>query len=169
MKKIRFITNKDIKFFIFNNNLLLILIPIFFLSFILYYIGKDNFSICPLMNLTHIPCPLCGMSRAFIELSHLNFISAIKYNIFVIILFPLFIIIFIVQLLPFNIKKIIYKFCIKNISKIRITVIIIISLFILHGIIRIIDYFTHIFDFINLTPKITLLKIIKNVLMVIFK
>ncbi|HOL57777.1 MAG TPA: DUF2752 domain-containing protein [Spirochaetota bacterium] len=164
MKKDCFITKRDIRFFIFNHNLLWVLISIFVLSFGLYFIGEDNFSVCPLMNITHIPCPLCGMSRAFIEFSHLHFFNAIKYNILVIFIFPFFITLFIIQLLPLSIKKKVYKLCIKNINIIRIVLIITIFLFIFHGIIRIIDHFTNIFGFMDLTPKITVLKIIKKIL-----
>jgi len=162
MKRIRLITNKGIRTLIFNKNVLFIFILPFLLGFILYYI-KSNFTICALMNFTHIPCPACGLSRAFGELTHFNLINAIRYNIGIVILAPFFLIVVITQLLSVKIKKEIYKFCIKNINIIRISLSFIIIFFLINGIIRIIDHFTHIFGFIDLTPKITILKIIKKI------
>ncbi len=37
-------------------------------------------SSCILLNLTGLPCPFCGMSRAFSEFLKLNFLKSIYYN-----------------------------------------------------------------------------------------
>ena len=37
---------------------------------------------CIFKSLTSIPCPGCGMTRAFIEISKLEFMNSFKYNIF---------------------------------------------------------------------------------------
>ncbi|MDX1957538.1 MAG: DUF2752 domain-containing protein [Leptospiraceae bacterium] len=51
---------------------------------IIYLLPFENtkFSICPFFNLTHIPCPGCGMGRAIVSFYHLEFYSALKYNPF---------------------------------------------------------------------------------------
>jgi len=41
-----------------------------------------------MLNLFGIPCPFCGMSRAFIEFINLNFSKSIYYNPSSVILFP---------------------------------------------------------------------------------
>lgn len=40
-----------------------------------------NIIVCPFYNIIHIPCPGCGLSRAFNEILHLNFYASIQYNI----------------------------------------------------------------------------------------
>ncbi len=37
-------------------------------------------SSCIMLNVTGLPCPFCGMSRAFEEFIHLNFSKSIFYN-----------------------------------------------------------------------------------------
>ncbi|MBW2261523.1 MAG: DUF2752 domain-containing protein [Deltaproteobacteria bacterium] len=40
-----------------------------------------GFTICPFRNFTGLPCPGCGMTRAFHHLVHLEFAEAAAYNI----------------------------------------------------------------------------------------
>mgnify|MGYP004571777181 FL=1 len=35
---------------------------------------------CPFKSITNIPCPGCGMTRAFIALLHFEFMKALYYN-----------------------------------------------------------------------------------------
>jgi hypothetical protein len=44
---------------------------------------------CSMLNLFGIPCALCGMSRGFHELTHLNIAGSIYYNPFSVIFYPL--------------------------------------------------------------------------------
>jgi hypothetical protein len=37
-------------------------------------------SLCPFFHLTGIQCPFCGMTRAFISITHADFAEAIEYN-----------------------------------------------------------------------------------------
>ena len=37
-------------------------------------------SLCPLFHLTGVQCPFCGMTRAFISITHADFAEAIDYN-----------------------------------------------------------------------------------------
>lgn len=43
---------------------------------------------CPFLMVTGIECPGCGSQRAIHQLTHLNIISAFKYNAFVVIVLP---------------------------------------------------------------------------------
>jgi len=40
----------------------------------------QNIPLCPLKFWTGIPCPLCGMTRAFASISHGDFIAAVGYH-----------------------------------------------------------------------------------------
>ena len=44
---------------------------------------------CTIQKVFGIPCPLCGMSRGFAEISHFNFLGGIYYNPFSVIFYPL--------------------------------------------------------------------------------
>ncbi len=64
-------------------------------SIILYLSWRINpsdvgFTFCGLNRAFGINCPGCGMTRAFHSIMHLDFLSAIKYNIFSPILFLFF-------------------------------------------------------------------------------
>lgn len=52
----------------------------------LYLFTKLNFQ-CLILKIFKIKCPSCGMTRAFISIFNLDFISAIKYNLLSIPLF----------------------------------------------------------------------------------
>ena len=53
---------------------------------------------CFFKTVTHIPCPGCGMTRAFIQIMKFNFVKAFQYNIlsiplfFIILVFDFFMI-----------------------------------------------------------------------------
>ncbi len=53
---------------------------IFFLILSIYTLISD-IPLCPIKNVFGISCLGCGMSRAFLALIKLDFISAIKYNV----------------------------------------------------------------------------------------
>ncbi len=53
---------------------------VFFVSLCLITL-KYNISLCIFNNLFGIPCPGCGMTRAFISIIKLDFVSAFQYNI----------------------------------------------------------------------------------------
>lgn len=65
-----------------------------FLSF--FYGTSSTFiegrSFCVFYNLFDVKCPGCGMTRAFYNAFHGDFLRAVEYNWFVILLFPAFII-----------------------------------------------------------------------------
>jgi hypothetical protein len=44
---------------------------------------------CALLIVFGVPCPLCGMSRGFHEISHMNFAGGVYYNPFSVVLYPL--------------------------------------------------------------------------------
>lgn len=71
-----------------------------FFSFLLYFafsINALNYfgnipTFCPFKRLTGLNCPGCGMTHAFIGISHLDFRSAIKFNLFSLPLFTIILI-----------------------------------------------------------------------------
>jgi len=73
---------RRISIFLIVNLLLIIL---------LYSIPKDglNFDLCLYKMITGKECFNCGMTRAFLNVLHLDFVSAFNYNKNVIIVFPL--------------------------------------------------------------------------------
>lgn len=52
-----------------------------------FFLFKDKETSCVMLNLFNIPCPFCGMSRAFYEIMNLNFSDSIYYNPFSVIFF----------------------------------------------------------------------------------
>ena len=78
--------NKIIFFIIFNLVLiiLLYLIPI----------EDSNLSLCLYKAITGKKCYNCGMTRAFLNILHLNFHKAYEYNKNVIVVFPLTVIVY---------------------------------------------------------------------------
>ena len=72
-----------------------ILILIGYCLALLIFIFASQYYVCPFKYFLNIPCPGCGMTRAFFCILHLNFIGALKYNILSIIVFIWFILYFI--------------------------------------------------------------------------
>ncbi|MCK5811355.1 MAG: DUF2752 domain-containing protein [Clostridiales bacterium] len=71
--------------------LLLSLILTFQNETVTFHIGKLYFASgyqCPIYSVFHIPCPTCGLTRAFVLFAHLDFKRAYMYNPSVFILFP---------------------------------------------------------------------------------
>lgn len=47
----------------------------------IYFIANITFDItCPIKQLTHMPCPTCGMTRALMALISLDFVGYVRYN-----------------------------------------------------------------------------------------
>ena len=157
----KLINKRALKDFIFNKIYLLLFSIIIILLFFLYFI-EGKYSICLLMNLTHIPCPFCGLSRGFSYLLHLQFSTALKYNLLIILYAPVITGIIIIQILPKRIKINLYFILLKELKLINIffNVLIIISL--IFGIIRIFDHFFHFINFKEVTPDKTILKYLKS-------
>lgn len=83
-----------------------ILILLSYLGLILIFLFYTKFKIpCIFKKLIHIPCPSCGMTRAFKSILTLNLKNAISYNILSIPLFLTLIIIFITDLIDIILKK----------------------------------------------------------------
>lgn len=157
----KIVRNKNLRLFLFNKLFLIIYLLPFAGGFVLYYFQSES-TCCLFMNLTNLPCPACGFSRAFIELTHLHLYNAIQYNFFIVLLAPLFIILTIIQILPATIKRKVYKTAVRNLNTINTAIIILVTLIILYDIIRILDIFTGIFNLKNVTPEKTILKSIFN-------
>jgi len=65
-------------------------------------IALGNIYSCPVLSVFHIPCPTCGLTRAFILFSHFEFIQAYRYNVGVFVLYP-----YVLLQIPFQIIDII--------------------------------------------------------------
>jgi len=50
------------------------------LSAILPHRGVDGLKLCPWYHLSGYPCPFCGMTRAFIAITHFDLQSALELN-----------------------------------------------------------------------------------------
>lgn len=61
-------------------NIFIIIYLIFFGSIITFLI-LNNKILCPFKNIFDIPCPFCGLTRAFRQILKLNFKVAMYYNI----------------------------------------------------------------------------------------
>lgn len=71
---------------------------LFYLSGIIWlvynlFVGQ-SFVLCPTKRFFNIPCPGCGMTRAVKSLVSGNIVDAIYYNANVVLVFPLFLILF---------------------------------------------------------------------------
>ena len=84
-------------------NIFLYLYLIFFILFIIVILALGLIQ-CPFKLIFDIPCPICGMTRAFRELFKLNISKAIYYNILSIPLF-IFIIYFTISFIKDLINK----------------------------------------------------------------
>ena len=69
------------------------------------FVGCD-WVLCPTKRFFNLPCPGCGITRAFIELINGNIVKAIYYNANIIVLAPLFFFIFLSVLNDFIYLKI---------------------------------------------------------------
>lgn len=63
---------------------------------------------CTMLNIFGIPCPLCGMSRGFHEISSFNFAGGLYFNPFSVVFYPLVFVsisvIFIASLFNYKLK-----------------------------------------------------------------
>ena len=150
----------SLKNVIFNRFYSIIFVLPFILGFILFYF-PGKFSICLLMNLTNIPCPFCGMGRAFCFLTHFKIKEAFSYNAFVLLYSIIFIILLSINLLPLKYKKYIYLYLEKNLKNINLIAAIVVSATLIFGLLRIIDSINHTMFFKDIVPEYTILKLLK--------
>jgi len=83
-----------------------ILILLSYLGLILIFLLCIKYNIpCIFKTILNIPCPSCGMTRAFKSILSLKFIEATNYNILSIPLFIIIIIIFITTIIDIIFSK----------------------------------------------------------------
>lgn len=68
-------------------------------SFVLPFEGF-GIDLCGVHRLTGLPCPGCGLTRAFVLLANGDWLTAIGSNPFVVVLYPLFVALGVLVLLP---------------------------------------------------------------------
>jgi hypothetical protein len=106
------------------------------ISYYIYHIDTvammGKVVLCPFRLITKLPCPGCGMSRAFLSIGQLKFQQAVNYNIFS----PLLFLLMISYLIP-NIYNSVIRIMLKYRLQWALLVIILINwgyrLIILHG------------------------------------
>jgi len=71
---------------------------VYVISFLAPEAFFQNIPLCPLKFWTGIPCPLCGMSRAFASISHGEFAEAVRYHPLSLLFYPagIFLVLFLV-------------------------------------------------------------------------
>lgn len=57
------------------------IIDIFILGVVSLILNSFNIRVCIFYHLFKIPCPGCGLTRGFIELSHFHILKSLRYNI----------------------------------------------------------------------------------------
>ena len=87
----------------FNRNsiklFLLLMLPFVAILVVNFIVNYVTFPICLWKNIFHIDCLGCGMTRAFYYLFHLDFANAIKYNNTIIIVAPILLFVWILEII----------------------------------------------------------------------
>tara|TARA_B100001996_G_scaffold315835_1_gene258783 strand:+ start:316 stop:708 length:393 start_codon:yes stop_codon:yes gene_type:complete len=65
-----------------------------FVSFVLPHEGVDETHLCPWFYLFGIECPFCGMTRAFVAISHLDIGAALNFNVGSPLIYGAFVVVF---------------------------------------------------------------------------
>jgi len=60
--------------------IIFIIASVYVITFLAPVSFFQTIPLCPLKFWTGIPCPLCGMSRAFAGISHGEFLEAVRYH-----------------------------------------------------------------------------------------
>ncbi len=155
------LTKNNLRSYLFSKESFIVYIFPFLGGFLLRFF-ENKYSICLFMNITGLPCPFCGLSRAFASLTSFDLKNALKLNPFSFVFAAIFIFLIFIRFLPSKIKKRVYGALLKNLKKINASFIILFVFMIIFDILRIYDKFSGVFGFQDLTPEITILKIIKR-------
>ncbi len=157
----QFVSHKDLRFILFNRYITIIYILPFLAGYILYYL-HSGYTVCPFANLTGLPCPACGLTRSFGELSHLHFREAITYNPFVFPAAVLLLVLIVFRFFPVRMRLRFYKLLLRNLKLLNILFTICILIFVIYGVLRIADHFFNFINFREIVPQRTLLNLLKN-------
>ena len=134
----------------------------FVIGFVNFYTLSNRISLCFLINLIHIPCPFCGLTRAFGEGIHLHFAMCWQYNPLFFLIAPLLLTLFFLNMLPEKQTQSILIILNSHIHLINSIVWIAIGIILLFGTIRVIAHLSGDYHTTGLIPQYTLLKWINS-------
>lgn len=103
-------------------------------------LGRFGVDICALHFVTGLPCPGCGLTRAFVALSHGQLSDAVAMNPFVLVLFPFFVALALLVFLPDRAERRVEAFLVRHGAGIGAGYRVFLTAFLTFGLLRLIVF-----------------------------